>query len=157
MTGARKLAIRPSLKWVQGMSKEDEDEWKQLVESCCTGPMARRSRGDDDALDKEQGVGDRDEHEEEVIEAGEEIEAEQEDGFLEADQRKVKKVQDPRLPSEEGVKEHFVSGHMPYRSWCHHCVRGRGREREHQRKDDWEPRGILEYHLDYCENCKANP
>ena len=32
MIEARKLAIRPSLKWVQGMSKEDEDEWKQLVE-----------------------------------------------------------------------------------------------------------------------------
>ena len=75
--------------------------------------MARRSRGGDDALDKEQGVGDRDEHEEEVIEAGEEIEAEQEDGFLEAGQRKVKKVQDPRFPSEEDVKDHYVSGHMP--------------------------------------------
>ena len=45
-----------------------------------------------------------------VIEAGEEIEAEQEDGFLEAGQRKVKKVQDPRLPSEEDVKDHYVSG-----------------------------------------------
>ena len=32
MIGVRKLAVRPSLKWVQGMSKEDEDEWKQLVE-----------------------------------------------------------------------------------------------------------------------------
>ena len=59
-----------------------------------------------------------------MIEAGEESEAEQEDGFSEAGQRKVKKVQDPRLPSEEDVKEHYVSGHMPYRSWCHHCVRG---------------------------------
>ena len=108
--------------------------------------MVRRSRGDDDALDKEQGVGDRDEHDEEVIEAGEEIEAEQEDGFSEAGQRKVKKVQDPRLPSEEDVKEHYVSGHMPYRSWCHHRVSGRGRERDHRRKDGWEPRGIPEYH-----------
>ena len=54
-----------------------------------------------------------------MIEAGEEIEAEQEDGFLEAGQRKVKKVQDPRLPSEEDVTDHYVSGLMPYRSWCH--------------------------------------
>ena len=120
MIGARKLAIRPSLKWVQGMSKEDEDEWERY----CTGPVARRSRGDDDALDKEQGIGDQDEHEEEVIEAGEEIEAEQENGFLEAGQRKAKKVQDPRLLSEEDVKDHNVSGHRPDRSWCHHCVRG---------------------------------
>ena len=69
------------------MSKEDEDEWKQLVERYCTGPMARRSRGDANALVREQGVGDRDEHEEEVIGAGEEIEAEQEDGLVEAGQR----------------------------------------------------------------------
>ena len=76
MIGTRKLAIRPSLKWVQGMSKEDEDEWKQLVKRYCTGPMSRRSRGDANALEREQRVGDRDEHEGEVIGAGEEIEVE---------------------------------------------------------------------------------
>ena len=48
------------------------------------------------------------------------------------------------------MKDHYVSGHMPYHSWCHHCLRGRGRDRDHRRKDDWEPRGIPEYHLDYC-------
>ena len=31
-----------------------------------------------------------------------------------------------------------------------HCVRGRGRERDHQRKGDQEGLGIPEYHMDYC-------
>ena len=39
---------------------------------------------------------------------------------------------------------------MPYRSWCHHCVGGRGRERDHTKKGDEEQQGIPEYHMDYC-------
>jgi hypothetical protein len=64
----------------------------------------------------------------------------------------VKKLHDPLLPTEKEVQEHYVSGHMPYRSWCHHCVRGRGRERDHakKKKKEDEERGLPEYHLDYC-------
>ena len=38
--------------------------------------------------------------------------------------RKVKKMQDPLLPSEKDVQEHQVT-HLPFRSWCPHCVKGR--------------------------------
>ena len=62
----------------------------------------------------------------------------------------MKKVHDPKLPNEEEVREHYLSGHMPYRSWCHHCVRGRGRERDHTKKGDESTQGIPEYHMDYC-------
>ena len=72
------------------------------------------------------------------------------DELVEDGRRKVKKLMDPKLPSKEEVKEHYASGHMPYRSWCHHCVRGRGRERAHQRRGEEERQGIPEYHLDYC-------
>ena len=116
----------------------------------CTGPTARRSRGEADALKSEHGVGDRDERGEEVIEAGEKVDGEQRDGRPETGRRRVKKVQDPRLLSEEEVKEHSVSGHMSCRNWCHHCVGGRVRERDHRRKDELGPHGIPECHLDYC-------
>ena len=43
---------------------------------------------------------------------------------------KGKKV-DPR-PSQEEVDEHMKS-HIPYRSWCHHCVAGRGVNDSHIR------------------------
>ena len=64
--------------------------------------------------------------------------------------RKARQLQDPKLPSEQDVKEHYANGHLPYRSWCHHCVRGRGRERDHRRRQEAEVQGLPEYHLDYC-------
>ena len=86
------------------------------------------------------------ESEEEEIHIGEEVAGEE----AEHGKRKVKKVHDPKLPMEEEVKEHFLSGHMPYRNWCHHCVRGRGRERDHGKKGEDEQQGLPEYHMDYC-------
>ena len=76
-------------------------------------------------------VGDDDEH------------GKQED--YEAGRRKVKKLHDPKLLSETEVREHYCCGQVPYRSWCHHCVRGGGRERDRQRIDQ-EGLGIPEYH-----------
>ena len=39
----------------------------------------------------------------------------------------------PRLPSRQEVQEHELT-HIPYRSWCAHCVRGAGRSDEHRRR-----------------------
>jgi hypothetical protein len=44
----------------------------------------------------------------------------------EAGRRKTIKVQDPMLPSKDEVSE-YVLTHLPYRSWCSHCVRAKGR------------------------------
>ena len=75
-----------------------------------------------------------------------------EDMELEAEEvaegRGVKKMLDPRLPSELEVKEHQLT-HLPYRNWCHHCVRGRGKEADHRRQGK-EERGVDEFHMDYC-------
>ena len=48
--------------------------------------------------------------------------------------RKVKKMMDPLLPSEDEVREHQLT-HLPFRNWCHHCVRGRGKEMNHTKRD----------------------
>ena len=37
--------------------------------------------------------------------------------------RRVRKFGNPLLPSEEEVREHETS-HLPYRSWCPHCIKG---------------------------------
>ena len=63
--------------------------------------------------------------------------------------RKIIKLHDPKLPTEEEVRQHLMC-HFPYRSWCHHCIRGRGRERDHGRRLEDHVEGIPEYHLDYC-------
>ena len=61
-------------------------------------------------------------------------------------ERKPKKVQDPKLPSPEEVLEHNFS-HLPYRSWCRHCVRGRCKEIPHRRVSE-EPK-MSEVHFDF--------
>ena len=50
---------------------------------------------------------------------------------LPRDNDAVKKIPDPRLPTQDEVDKHYVSGHVPYRSWCPVCVRARGRDRDH--------------------------
>ena len=74
-----------------------------------------------------------------------EVYAEEEMEEQEAGKRRVKKLHDPLMPTEREVQEHYLAGHLPYRSWCHHCVRGRGRELNHVKRGDKEQRGIPEY------------
>ena len=60
----------------------------------------------------------------------------------------MKKAIDPLLPSAGEVAEHALS-RLPFRSWCPHCIRGRGKETGHRRSPHSE-RGVDEFHLDYC-------
>ena len=62
--------------------------------------------------------------------------------------RMPKKMQDPKLPTQAEIDEHVMT-HLPYRSWCTHCVRGRGGAHPH-RKAEAEDRSIPELHMDYC-------
>ena len=61
----------------------------------------------------------------------------------------MKRLLDPRLPSKEEVKDHELSGHLPYRNWCPSCLRAQGKELDH-RKDAGAERGLSEYAFDYC-------
>ena len=40
--------------------------------------------------------------------------------------RETKNIKDPKKPSVEESEEHSKT-HLPYRGWCRHCVRWRGR------------------------------
>ena len=59
----------------------------------------------------------------EVVHGEEEKHAEE----VEMGSRKTKKMIDPKMPNGETVREHEMT-HVPYRNWCRHCVRGRGKE-----------------------------
>jgi hypothetical protein len=63
--------------------------------------------------------------------------------------RRTRPMLDPKLPSEAEVQQHRLT-HMPYRNWCPHCVRGRGREMDHKKRQDNEEPTVPEYHMDYC-------
>ena len=50
----------------------------------------------------------------------------------ESGRRSMIKMNDPKMPSKLEKEEHEKT-HLPYRSWCRHCVRGRGKELPHKK------------------------
>ena len=86
-----------------------------------------------------------------IEEGVDEISMEAEEVEIEADagdMRFMKKMMDPRRPSTDEVENHNRT-HLPYRNWCPHCVRGRGKDLDH-RKAVEEVRGLCEFAFDYC-------
>jgi hypothetical protein len=112
---------------------DEQDEWQGLA--------AKIKEGAKQQQDVEEQGGQQ----------HEQIDMNNEEGLEEEfGKRPVRRLHDPKLPSENEVREHSLSGHMPFRSWCPHCVRGRGKEMDHKKQGDEEEAGIPEYHLDYC-------
>ena len=67
--------------------------------------------------------------------------------------RVVKRPHDPGKPTRKELEEHLPL-HWPFRSWCRHCVRGRGVASPHKRRSDEDkefPQGrIPTISLDHC-------
>ena len=47
---------------------------------------------------------------------------------MEEEFRRVKKIVDPKMPTKSEKENHELAGHLPFRSWCEHCIRGKGHE-----------------------------
>ena len=145
--------VRP--RWVCEMAGED-------VEREALERARRRAEGDalfeelfgtlgeGDQVEPRQEVDDQQQLEElyESVFGDPNAEEHERDPALEHGQRRVRPMLDPKLPSETEVKEHCLT-HMPYRNWCPHCVRGRGKEMDHKKRDT-EAHSVPEYHMDYC-------
>ena len=69
------------------------------------------------------------------------------DEEMELGERKVVKMSDPKKPNKEEIAEHEMT-HLPYRNWCKHCVRGRGKEMAHRKTED-KP-DMAEVHIDFA-------
>ena len=57
------------------------------------------------------------------------------------DDRIIRKLIDPRKPTDKEVEDHYRT-HLPYRNWCPHCIRGKGKDMDH-RKSAEENRGLI--------------
>ena len=68
---------------------------------------------------------------------------------LEEEGAVIKKLIDPKLPSQEAVDRHWIRGHVEYRNWCEVCVRARGKEWDHTKMADKE-RVLPEHSWAYC-------
>ena len=66
---------------------------------------------------------------------------------LDRDDKLVRKIADPKLPSSEEVDLHYAMGHLPYRSWCPICIKAQGRDDDHPKDEDKE-RLLPEYSWD---------
>ena len=67
-----------------------------------------------------------------------------------AESAKNKSVPSVKGPSKREREEHEET-HCTYRSWCKHCVKGRGREDGHQRKTTADERPeVPTIAMDYC-------
>ena len=91
--------------------------------------------------------GGEEEGEEEKGENDGQVEAEAEEEPADAGVRKPIKMNDPAEPSDEERRQHDLT-HLPYRSWCRHCVGGRGKEAPHRRQECHSE--LPELHLDYA-------
>ena len=60
----------------------------------------------------------------------------------------VTPIRNVKLPSLAEIEEHNLT-HLPYRNWCRHCVRGRGKESAHK-AGTGDGGDVPELHLDYC-------
>jgi hypothetical protein len=79
---------------------------------------------------------------------GEQLEAVAEEEKTDLGSRAIVKMKDPRLPGEAEIRDHQLT-HLPFRSWCRHCVRGRGIEAAH-RESKGDRGDTPEFHLDFA-------
>ena len=110
-------------------------------------------RNEEENVDEEEHV-DEEENVDEEAEAVEpnpmiEEEEEHEEGYEDVMARKgkIRRMVDPMLPSQAEIDMHMLT-HLPYRNWCEHCVRGRGKQMDHKKAE--ERRDTIEFHLDFC-------
>jgi hypothetical protein len=72
--------------------------------------------------------------------------------------RAPRRVVSPEDPSDAEIEKHRLSGHACFRSWCRHCVRGRGTEAPHSRvKPSESAVPILSWDYCYLSSSKDNP
>ena len=75
-----------------------------------------------------------------------------------AEARVPRRAVSPEDPTNAEVEAHKLSGHACFRSWCRHCVRGRGTEAPHSRvkpPDSAVP--VISWDYCYLSSNKDNP
>ena len=56
----------------------------------------------------------------------------------------------PDEPTEQEMEEHFARNHVPFRSWCKHCIMGRAMNSPHYTMKDKSSDSITTVSLDYA-------
>jgi len=107
-------------KWKEEQVEKRERDRDQDSEGKANGKVRRRER-DQDPEDKGDANGKEPTEEEDGPEKDETILIDQDSG----DVRRMREMMDPCLPTRAEIEEHRLT-HLPFRSWCTFCVKGRG-------------------------------
>jgi hypothetical protein len=71
----------------------------------------------------------------------------EEDQKMQYGVRRPAKIKDPKLPSKDEIEERCLT-HLPFRSWCSHCVRAEGEDSDHRLRGRSD--GLPEVRFEYC-------
>jgi len=98
--------------------------------------MQSMKRGEVGAVgDETEALQDGGSGEEPSVDVGADGEQEEEGADESTEKREVVKMADPREPTEEERRERNLT-HLPFRSWCPHFARGRGREADRRKYEE---------------------
>ena len=61
----------------------------------------------------------------------------------------VKVKHRPELPNQEEVDQHFAANHVPFRSWCKHCIMGRSDNNAHKKSKNHDQQEVTTVSCDY--------
>ena len=70
-------------------------------------------------------------------------------GLENGEQIKVNTRVRPELPTSDEVNRHCAACHVPFRTWCSHCVRGKSDNTAHKNIKDSEET-VPTVSMDYC-------
>ena len=125
----------------EGMDVDANDEDEDMLKEMTSGKSSFGGFQEADVM-RSQGDGELVQHRK-TDQNKEDVEEDEDEEY--GVRRSVKKF-DPREPSKEEREEHEKT-HLPFRNWCRHCVRGRGKEEAcRDAKRDQE---VAEVHLDF--------
>ena len=121
-------AVRPSL----NVASQEETNKNSLSHHGDTAIQTEITQQQDNQRTKSSKEDEEGERREGDEGEGRKDEEEDQDGDEEEAQEPVTR-RAPKGPTKEEREKHEAT-HLPFREWCQHCIRGRGRNKPHKKK-----------------------
>ena len=65
------------------------------------------------------------------------------------EERKIKVARKPNEPTQAEIEQHYACNHVPFRSWCQHCVMGKAKNNPHYKILEADQDSVPVISLDY--------
>ena len=119
---------------------------EESLKSTCVAPVAKEVRLVEEAADSSPGEVEADPFGDAPL--GDDPEPEGEEG------RKPRHKKVPASVSAEVRAEHELT-HLPFRSWCESCIKGKANEDFHRKREEEKKEDVARFCVDYCFFTKA--